>query len=120
MVYAFVQDMATSWEQYERVARGLTDPTPPGLILHLAGQTDEGVRIIVVWDREQAWQRFQAERLQPAIAALGGPAQPEPTFRDLLVTHLVLGPGQCNRNASSGSPMTRATVSPAVTSGSEP
>ena len=112
MVYAFVQDMATSWEQCERVAYGLTDPTPPGLILHLAGQTDEGVRIIVVWDCEQAWQRFQAERLQPSIAALGGPAVPEPTFRDLHVTHLVLGPGQRISDPRPSSPPTQEPVAP--------
>jgi hypothetical protein len=91
MAYAFVQDIAASWEQYERVAAGLTDPPPDGLILHLAGPTDEGFRIIAVWDSEDAWQRFGAERLQPAIAALGGPARPEPTFRDLRTLHVVIG-----------------------------
>jgi len=91
MAYAFVQDIASSWEQYERVAAGLTDPTPHGLILHLAGPTDEGFRIIDVWDSEQAFKRFQAERLQPAVAALGGPARPQPTFRDLHAAHLVIG-----------------------------
>jgi hypothetical protein len=91
MAYAFVQDIASSWEQYERVAAGLTYPTPHGLILHLAGPTDEGFRIIAVWESEQAWQRFQAERLRPAVVALGGPARPEPTFRDLHAVHLVVG-----------------------------
>jgi hypothetical protein len=91
MAYAFVQDIAASWEQYESVAAGLTEPTPDGLILHLAGPTDEGFRIIAVWDSEHAWQRFRTERLQSAIAALGGPARPEPTFRDLRGVHLVIG-----------------------------
>jgi hypothetical protein len=91
MAYAFVQDIASSWEQYERVAAGLTEPAPQGLILHLAGPTDEGFRIIAVWESEQAWQRFQIERLQPAVAALGGPSSPEATFRDLHAAHLVVG-----------------------------
>jgi hypothetical protein len=91
MAYALVQDIAASWEQYERVAAGLIQPPPPGLILHLAGPTDEGFRIIDIWDSEPAWQAFRAERLQPAIAALGGPARPEPTFRDLDAVHMVLG-----------------------------
>lgn len=91
MAYAFVHDIAASWKQYERVASRLTDPTPDGLILHLAGPTDEGFRIIAVWNSEQAWQLFHAERLQPAVAALGGPARPEPTFRALHAAHLVLG-----------------------------
>ena len=91
MAYALVQDIASSWEQYERVAAGLTDPPPPGLLLHLAGPTDEGFRVIEIWESGQAFDRFRSERLRPAIAALGGPARPEPTFRDLHAKHLVIG-----------------------------
>jgi hypothetical protein len=90
VAYAYVQDVASSWEQYEGVAGALVDPPPDGLILHVAGPTDEGVRIIDVWESEEAWQRFRSERLEPAIAALGGPARPEPTFRDLHPEHVVL------------------------------
>lgn len=91
MAYACVQDIASSWEQYERVAARLTEPAPDGLILHLAGPTDEGFRIIDVWENQHAFRRFQSERLQPAVAALGGPARPEPTFRELHTMHLVIG-----------------------------
>jgi hypothetical protein len=94
MAYAFVQDVASSWEQYERVTSSLVDPVPPGLILHVAGPTDEGFRIIDVWETQDAWQRFQTERIAPAIAALGGPARPEPTFRELQPAHLVFGTPQ--------------------------
>lgn len=105
MAYAFVQDIAASWEQYERVAAGLTEPTPPGLIMHLAGPTEEGFRIIAVWHSQEDWRRFTAERLKPAIAALGGPARPEPTFRELHPAHLVIGSisetrGQSQRSAA--------------------
>ena len=90
MTYAYVQDVASSWEQYELFAGALVDPPPAGLILHVAGPTDEGVRIIDIWESEEAWDQFRAERLAPAIAALGGPARPEPTFRDLHPAHVVL------------------------------
>lgn len=90
MAYAFVQDVASSWDQYEQVSAGLVDPPPLGLLVHVAGPTDEGVRIIDVWESEEAWQRFRTERLDPAIAALGGPARPEPTFRDLHPEQLLL------------------------------
>jgi hypothetical protein len=83
VTYAYVQDVASSWEQYEQVTASLVDPPPAGLLLHVAGPTDEGVRIIDVWESKEDWQRFRSERLDPAIAALGGPARPEPTFRDL-------------------------------------
>jgi hypothetical protein len=89
--YAFVQDIAASWHDYQQVAGRLVEPAPAGLILHAAGPTDEGVRIIAIWENEPAWQRFQSARLAPAIACLGGPARPEPTFRDLHTAHLVVG-----------------------------
>jgi hypothetical protein len=91
VAYAYVQDVASSWDQYERVAGALVDPPPLGLILHIAGPTDEGVRIIDLWESEEAWGRFRAERLAPAIAALGGPSRPEQTFRDLHPEHVVVG-----------------------------
>jgi hypothetical protein len=90
VAYAYVQDVASSWEQYQGAAAALVDPLPDGLILHVAGPTDEGVRIIDVWESEEAWLRFRSERLDPAIAALGGPARPEPTFRDLHPEQVVL------------------------------
>lgn len=91
MAYAFVQDVAASWHQYELIAAATVEPVPDGLILHVAGPTDEGFRIIDVWESEDAWHRFQTERLAPAIAALGGPARPEPTFRGVQAGHLLFG-----------------------------
>ena len=91
MAYAFVQDVAASWEQYELVTAVAVEPAPDGLILHLAGPTAEGFRVIEFWDDEAAWVRFRDERLTPALAALGGPSTPEPTFRDVRVLHLVTG-----------------------------
>ena len=91
MAYAFVQDVSASWQQYELITAATTEPVPGGLILHVAGPTEEGFRIINVWESEEAWQRFHTERLAPAIAALGGPARPEPSFRDLHPAHVVVG-----------------------------
>ena len=94
MPYGFVQDVSANWQNYERVAAALVDPPPPGLLVHIAGPTDEGVRIMNVWASEQAWQRFRNERLAPAIAALGGPARPEATFRELRPLHVVVSEGK--------------------------
>lgn len=90
MAYALIQDIASSWEHYERAGRHLVEPIPDGLILHLAGPTDEGVRIIDVWDSEASWRRFHARRMRPVVAALGGPGRPPPTLRDLNGVHLVI------------------------------
>lgn len=87
MPYAFVQDVPASWQHYRQTVARLLEPVPVGLILHVAAPTAEGVRVL--WENERAWQRFRAERLAPAIAALGGPARPESTFRDLHPEHIV-------------------------------
>ena len=87
MPYAFVQDVAASWEQYTRYADALSEP-PPGLIVHAAGPTDEGFRIIDIWESEEAWEQFRAERL-PVQAA--DPALPPPHFRALRPAHVIYG-----------------------------
>jgi hypothetical protein len=38
--YAFVEDIAASWEQYGRFAAALEGPIPDGLLFHAAGPTD--------------------------------------------------------------------------------
>lgn len=61
MPYVVVEDVAASWEQYGQVAAALAGPAPAGLIVHAAGPTDEGFRIVGVWESEEAWQRFVQE-----------------------------------------------------------
>ena len=106
MSYAFVQDVAASWHEYQQITAALVEPTTAGLILHVAGPTDEGVRIIAVWESEAAWQCFRTERLAPATTCPGGPARPKPTFRDLRPVHLVVGErgtwGSLQRRAQEG------------------
>jgi hypothetical protein len=88
MSYAFVQDVAASWHQYERFASAISE-RPEGLILHVAGPTDEGFRIIGVWESESAWERFKAERLLGPAAV--GAVTPPATFRALQPIHVVYG-----------------------------
>jgi hypothetical protein len=87
MSYAFVQDIAASWEQYEDLAAAIA-ARPDGLVLHVAGPTDEGFRIIGVWESEAAWERFEAGRRHEHASA----APPAPiTFRALQAQHIVYG-----------------------------
>ena len=95
MTYAFMQDIAASWHDYDQIMAAAFDPTPFGLIAHLAGPTDEGIRIINVWQSEQAWQAFESARLVPAIEAQGSHPLAAPRFRDVQPTHIVFGPPAC-------------------------
>ena len=89
MTYALVQDVAASWERYERETGVAVAPAPEGLILHVAGPTEEGFRVIEVWKDEAAWLRFRDERLAPFQTVEPSPAIPRPTFRAIQVLHLV-------------------------------
>ena len=104
MAYACVQDIASSWDYYACVAGTLLEPAPDGLIAHIAGPTDEGVRIIEIWDTEEAWERFRTERLAPTIAALEAPERSEPTFRSLHVRQTHFRPGGERRSRDPSDP----------------
>jgi hypothetical protein len=87
MSYAVVEDVAASWESYERSAADLELRRPEGLILHAAGRTDEGVRIIEVWTSEEAWQRFAEASERSAEGRFCGAPR---YLRDFSPTHLVI------------------------------
>ena len=88
--YAYVQAVAEEWETYERLAAALGEGVPDGLIVHVAGPTDSGFRIIEVWESQQAWERFRSERLRPAARRVAGDAPVhEPIFSDLRGMHVV-------------------------------
>ena len=94
MSYAFVEDVPASWEHYAPFAQALGGPAPEGLILHAAGPTDEGFRIIAVWESEDAWLRFLADRLGTAV---DGAAEVPPVFRALRPAHIVYGQRESGR-----------------------
>lgn len=92
MSYVVVEDVAASWEQYAHVASSLAGPAPAGLIVHAAGPTDEGFRIVALWESEGAWRRW-AERVCSAQEA---PAPPQ-VVRVLRPEHVVYGEGEAVR-----------------------
>lgn len=85
MSYVVVEDVAASWERYEPFAEALV-PAPAGLVVHAAGPTDEGFRIVEVWESEEAWRRF-AERLGRG----DGSTRPAEFLRALRPEHVVYG-----------------------------
>ena len=63
-----------------------SDP-PQGLIVHTAGQRpDGGFRVFNVWESREDMERFEQERLIPAIAEVAGddaPPRPEQQIYEL-------------------------------------
>src|SRR5215210_3321898 len=102
MSYVVVEDVAASWEHYRPFAEALAGPIPAGLIVHAAGPTDEGFRIVGVWESEEAWRSFLANRLGGA-AGVDGTVRP--VSRPLRPAHVVIGVANARRaHQESGSP----------------
>jgi hypothetical protein len=49
------------------------EDAPDGLILHSAGQGEQGYYVYDVWESREAFERFMEERLGPAMAEVMGP-----------------------------------------------
>ena len=64
-------------EQYDTVMRDLgiegAEALPEGLVVHVAGPTDVGWRMIDVWESREAFDTFLAEGLLFALEAAGLP-----------------------------------------------
>ena len=66
---------------------GVLDDPPSGLIVHAAIETAGGVHIVDIWDSQADFERFQNDRLNPAMEKfltergiqMDGPP-PEPTY----------------------------------------
>ena len=74
-------------ETYEQISAEMgTEQDPPtGLIAHTAGPVDGVWQVVDIWESADAKERFEQDRLMPAISALYGPealaeGQPESTM----------------------------------------
>lgn len=66
----------------------LANDPPEGLIFHWAGEVDGKWTVMDVWEAREAYDRFRAERLFPAIQKVSGmdPASaPQPTITEFAV-----------------------------------
>ena len=67
-----------------RLAAGQKAP-PEGFIVHAAGYTGKGFRIVEIWETREQFDRFLQERVMPIVAEVGGAdaRPPEVTAYDL-------------------------------------
>jgi hypothetical protein len=89
MRYACVQDVPASWETYLGMVGDMGEETPAGLLIHAAGPTDEGFRMIEVWESKAACDRFHRGRLRALGDHDGDPPNLHRTIRELAVEHFL-------------------------------
>jgi hypothetical protein len=86
-IVAVFQSPSLTREKYEEIVRKLTggkrsrmesiDDWPvDGLLVHVAGQTENGFRVVDVWKSEDAFGRF-GEKLMPILEEVGVEGAPE-------------------------------------------
>ena len=92
MSYAFVQDIPVTWDTYLATAATLGWPPPEGLVLHVAGPTEEGFRMIGIWDSRESWHRFRDDRLRAIFESIAAGSRTQPTYRELGIAHVLSGP----------------------------
>jgi hypothetical protein len=81
-------------EQYEAInaEMGVEDNPPEGLILHSAGPVPGGWNIVDFWETRGHFDRFQEDRLGPAVEALGDGAPPNPPSVNEFEVHNIIKP----------------------------
>jgi hypothetical protein len=69
-------------DQYNQVMRTLDlDKNPPaGGIFHVAGFTGSTLRVVDIWESQQAFEKFQKDRLAAAVQKAGISGQPKVQF----------------------------------------
>jgi hypothetical protein len=75
-VVRIVQPPMITTEIYDQVnaKMGVEESPPDGLLVHTAGIIDGVFQIVDVWESSEHAQRFDDERLGPAVAeVMGGP-----------------------------------------------
>jgi heme-degrading monooxygenase HmoA len=70
MAWGFIGELPISREEYDRLNAEIAED-PDGLILHTAAERGGGMRIIDIWESEDAYRRFEQETLFPAMGRAG-------------------------------------------------
>jgi hypothetical protein len=80
MAYGTIMEFDVDLDTHRTIMEKVGDGPFDGLVLHVAGPSTHGIHSIDVWDSKEQADRFFAERIMPAMAALGIPGGPPLSF----------------------------------------
>jgi hypothetical protein len=95
VAWAYVQTVdSVDLQGYDAISAEIGEETPTGAIWHAAGLYEGKLRILEVWESEDAYRRFREERLAPALNKVMGPEAavrdwPPPGFEPMQVHNLL-------------------------------
>ena len=74
-------------DQYDQVIKkmGLTPggPVPPGAISHWVAKTEDGIRVVDVWETKEGFEHFAETQIGPYTREAGFEEAPETRFYDV-------------------------------------
>lgn len=86
MPYVSIMEWPADWETHlkidDAINRALGGASPAGHVLHLAGPSDVGVRVVDVWETREHAVRFKDEYAEPAVTSLGIEPGPPATLTE--------------------------------------
>jgi hypothetical protein len=87
MAIAVIQDFpGGTTGQYDEISEKMglaANELPEGAVSHWVAETDEGMRVVDVWESPAAFDTFAKERLGPAAAQVEGVPEPAVTILEL-------------------------------------
>ncbi|MBA3841420.1 MAG: hypothetical protein H0X39_02170 [Actinobacteria bacterium] len=86
--HVVVHDVPASWNVCAAALPTMRQPAASGLLMLVAGATDEGVRAISFWRSEADWERFRIDSLPALLRTIEPSRQLRTTDRQLAVRHL--------------------------------
>jgi hypothetical protein len=95
MAIAVILDFnGATLDQYDQVIEkmGFTPggKGAPGGLFHWVAATDDGIRVVDVWETREQFERFADEQIGPYTQEVGIPGPPEVTFYEVH-NHLTAG-----------------------------
>ena len=74
-------------EQYDQIIQKMgfapRGPGGAGGLFHWVTKTDDGIRVVDVWESREAFDRFAQEKIGPITQEVGLPSAPELTFYEV-------------------------------------
>lgn len=69
-MYAFSYEVPGDAGIYQRVKAAVGDEPAKGLVVQMVVKRDDGLRHVGVWESKELFDRFQQERVGPAVAGV--------------------------------------------------
>ena len=88
MAVAVVMDFeGATLDQYDEVVANMGfssgGPGAPISLFHWVTATDGGIRVVDVWERQEDYEQFAADKIGPLSVAAGFPGPPKRKFVDV-------------------------------------